>query len=47
MTWSITYTNDHYFNIAWKAATAEVLLKKVFLKILQTSQENNCVGVSF
>ena len=46
MIWSITYTNDDYFNIAWKAAT-EVLLKKVFLKILQTSQENNCVGVSF
>ena len=30
-----------------QAATGGVLLKKVFLKISKTSQENTCVGVSF
>ena len=30
-----------------KAATGGVLWKKVFLKILQISQENTCVGMSF
>ena len=30
-----------------EAATGDVLQKKVFLKILETSQENTCVGVSF
>ena len=30
-----------------KAATGGVLWKKVFLKILQISRENTCVGVSF
>ena len=30
-----------------EAATVGILLKKVFLKILQNSQENTCVGVSF
>ena len=30
-----------------EAATGGALLKKMFLKILQYSQENICVGVSF
>ena len=30
-----------------EAATRDVLLKKVFLKFLQNSQENTCVRVSF
>ena len=30
-----------------EAATGAVLQKKVFLKILQNSQENICVGVFF
>ena len=30
-----------------EAAIGDVLWKKVFLKILQNSQENICVGVSF
>ena len=30
-----------------QAATGGVLLKKVFLKISQISQENTCVGISF
>ena len=30
-----------------EAATGGVLQKKVFLKILQFSQESNCVGVFF
>ena len=30
-----------------EAATGGALLKKVFLKISQISQENACVGVSF
>ena len=29
-----------------EAATGSVLLKKVFLKIYQNSQENTCVSVS-
>ena len=35
------------FAIFAEAATGGVLWKKVFLKILQNSQENTCVGVSF
>ena len=30
-----------------EAATGGVLQKKVFLKIMQISQKNTCVGVSF
>ena len=30
-----------------EAATVVVLLKKVLLNILQNSQENTCIGVSF
>ena len=30
-----------------EAATGNVLENKMFLKISQISQENNCVGVSF
>ena len=30
-----------------KAATSICFVKKVFLKILNVSQENNCLGVSF
>ena len=30
-----------------EAATEEVLYKESFLKILQTSQQRTCVGVSF
>ena len=30
-----------------EAATGGVMLKKMFLKFLQNSQENSCVGVSF
>ena len=30
-----------------KAATGDVLWKKVFPKFLQISQENTCVGASF
>ena len=30
-----------------EAATGGVLQKKVFLKIVQISQEDTCVGVSF
>ena len=40
---SIINTEDNYL----EAATSGVLYKKLFLKISQNSQENNCVGVSF
>ena len=36
-------TEDDYL----EAATEVVLSKKLFLKILQNSEENNCAGVSF
>ena len=31
----------------FREATRDVLLKKLFLKVLQYWQENTCVGVSF
>ena len=40
---SISSIEDNYL----EAATGGVLYKKLFLKILQYSQEKNCVGVSF
>ena len=40
---SIFSAEDNYL----EAATGGVLKKKLFLKILQYSQENSCVGVSF
>ena len=40
---SISSIVDNYL----EAATGGVLQKKLFLKILQSLQENTCVGVSF
>ena len=40
---SIISTEDNYLEVA----TGGVLKKKLFLKVSQNSQENNCVGVSF
>ena len=37
----------HVCTICTEAATGGVLFKKMFLKILQISQENACVGVAF
>ena len=39
----------HFFNtgLISEAATGGSLLKKLFLKFLQYSQENTCAGVSF
>ena len=39
------YIKSFYPNTP-EAATGRVLWKKMFLKILQNSQENSCVGVS-
>ena len=43
------YVNKNYERVEhmWEVATGGALWKKVFLKILQNSQENNCVGISF
>ena len=35
------------FKIFREAATRDVLLKKLFWKVLQYWQENTCIGVSF
>ena len=51
--WAQTWTSGSvYFTMLYsnnfsKAAIGSVLLKKVFLKISQNSQENNCARVSF
>ena len=36
-----------YFGLNTEAATRGVLSKKVFLEILQNSQQNSCARVSF
>ena len=40
---NISSIKDNYL----KATTGSLPLKKLFLNVLQNSQENNCVGVSF
>ena len=40
---SVSSIEDNYLEVV----TGGVLKKKLFLKISQYSQENNCVGVSF
>ena len=51
--WAQTWTSGSvYFTMLYsnkflKAAIGSVLLKKVFLKISQNSQENNCARISF
>ena len=42
----ITEQNSYFIKLT-KAATGDVIWKKLFLKILQYLQENTCVEVSF
>ena len=41
------FFNCQFISVGTEAATAGVLLEKVFLEISQSSQENTCTRVSF
>ena len=47
LTYSLTYSRDDILLFETETVAWRCLVKKVFLEILQNSQENTCVGVSF